>query len=249
VLICFKKFIESSYTGILNDFPIILSLVGGDPSSGGHRPDNTRNGALLWMFLAIAQTELETSPSVDTRTIDQVPERSVRSPERTRADETMTKESDPRLRPMQPIQVEQIERAAPPAFQVMMVVAALGVFTWYFVALALPMAAGSVVAFLAASSLAPLNAIYLGILTACAMWFIYAFAFHRFTATASRRLLVAVYGLMVSIWCYMLMYALEPSITLHPALHHWGAMFCSVALGVVSIARLTTERVDSPPVE
>ena len=65
-----------------------------------------------------------------------------------------------------------------------------------------------------------------------------------------RRLLVVFYGLMVSIWCYMLvMYALEPSITLHPALHHGGAMFCSVALGVVSIVRLTTGRADSPSVE
>ncbi|HEV2547550.1 MAG TPA: hypothetical protein VGU20_09450 [Stellaceae bacterium] len=127
-----------------------------------------------------------------------------------------------------------------PLLQAILIVAALGAVTWYFVAIALPIAAGSVVALLAADSLAPLNAIYLGILTACAMWFIYAFAFQRFTRTATRRLLVVFYGLMVSIWCYMLvMYALEQSITLHPALHHWGAIFCSVALGTVSIARLS----------
>lgn len=207
--------------------------------------------AFLCTFSAVAQTEFQTTPRADTRAIlDQATNCSAHLPERTRDDQTMTKDNDPRLRPIEPIQVEPIEQAQPPAFQAILMVAALGVVTWYFVGLALPIAAGSVVALLAANSLAPLNAIYLGILTASAMWVIYRFAFHRFVAASSRRLLIVSYALMVSIWCYMLLvYALEQSVALHSALHHWGAIFCSAALGAVSIARLTTGRANSASVE
>jgi hypothetical protein len=128
-----------------------------------------------------------------------------------------------------------------PLIQAVLIVAVLAAVTWYFVTLALPMAAGFTVALLVADSVAPLNAIYLGVLTACGMWSIYAFAFRQFTGTAMRRALVVFYGLMTSIWSYMLVsYALEGSTPLHPELDGWGATVCSIAIGVVSIARLTT---------